>query len=148
MEQAVGHHLAGQENRDVTARVRRAEQAAHERAGLPHLIGPARERRTLPNRRPSHPRTRPSPAVPPRDTPGQQPDAGKCTLDSAANVKPERTARLAHLRATRGQSGPAASTHTAPWPRFPSAMCPWTPQHDGLQRDKVTHAGTEQKRPA
>ena len=29
---------------------------------------------------------------------------------------------------------------TAPWPRFSSAMRPWTPQHDGLQRYKVTHA--------
>lgn len=65
-EHAVGHHLAGQENRDVTARVRRAEQAGHERAGVPHLIGSARERRTLPNRRPSHPRTRPSTVVRPR----------------------------------------------------------------------------------
>jgi hypothetical protein len=38
--------------------------------------------------------------------------------------------------------------HTAPWPRFSSAMRSWTPQCNGLQRDKVTHAGTEQKRPA
>jgi hypothetical protein len=30
----------------------------------------------------------------------------------------------------------------------PSAMRPWTAQYDGLQRDKVTHAGTEKKRPA
>jgi hypothetical protein len=41
-----------------------------------------------------------------------------------------------------------AATHTAPWPRFPSAMRPWTPQHNALQRYKVTHAGTKQKRPA
>jgi hypothetical protein len=27
-------------------------------------------------------------------------------------------------------------------------MCPWTPRHRDLQRDKVTHAGTEKKRPA
>src|ERR1035437_5308852 len=31
--------------------------------------------------------------------------------------------------------------------RNPSAMRPWTPQYDGLQRDKVTHAGTEQNGP-
>jgi hypothetical protein len=37
---------------------------------------------------------------------------------------------------------------TAPTPRTPSAMCPWTPQHGGLQRDKVTRHGTEKKRPA
>ena len=30
----------------------------------------------------------------------------------------------------------------------PSAMRPWTAQYDDLQRSKVTHAGTEKKRPA
>jgi hypothetical protein len=30
----------------------------------------------------------------------------------------------------------------------PSAMRPWTAQYDDLQRYKVTHAGTEKKRPA
>jgi hypothetical protein len=28
-----------------------------------------------------------------------------------------------------------AARHTAPWPRFPSAICPWTPQHAGAQPD-------------
>jgi hypothetical protein len=32
--------------------------------------------------------------------------------------------------------------------RTMSAMRPWTPQFDGLQRDKVTHGGTKKKRPA
>jgi hypothetical protein len=36
---------------------------------------------------------------------------------------------------------------TAPRPRFSSAMRPWTPQHNALQRYKVTHAG-QRKRPA
>src|ERR1022692_4811923 len=42
----------------------------------------------------------------------------------------------------------ADGTHRPSWrhPR-PSAMRPWTPQHNGLQRYKVTHAGTEKKRP-
>jgi len=30
----------------------------------------------------------------------------------------------------------------------PSAMRPWTPRHTAPQRYKVTHAGTEKKRPA
>jgi hypothetical protein len=30
----------------------------------------------------------------------------------------------------------------------PSAIRPWTPQHNALQRPKMTHAGTEKKRPA
>ena len=33
-------------------------------------------------------------------------------------------------------------------PRTMSAMRPWTAQHRGLQRPKVTHHGTEKKRPA
>jgi hypothetical protein len=37
---------------------------------------------------------------------------------------------------------------TAPTPRTPSAICPWTPPHSALQRYKVTHTGTEKKRPA
>jgi hypothetical protein len=32
--------------------------------------------------------------------------------------------------------------------RTPSAICPWTPRHSGPQRYKVTHGGTEKKRPA
>ena len=107
---ALVQRIAGQESRDVTARVRRAKQAAHERAGLPHLIGQARERHTLPNRRPSHPRTRPFPGHPPTDTPGQQPDARKCTLHSAANVKPQHTRPIGHLRPCAGQIR-ASSVH-------------------------------------
>jgi hypothetical protein len=63
----------------------------------------------------------------------------------------ERLARDARAGDTPPDRAPEprqAATHTAPWPRFPSAMRPWTPQHDGLQRYKVTHDGTEQKRPA
>ena len=74
----------------------------------------------------------------------------------AVNVKPS-TGRLRGLGpwAVRRRSPPSVAVrakstvpHTAPWPRFPSAMRPWTPQHNALQRDKVTYDGTEQKRPA
>ena len=55
-----------------------------------------------------------------------------------------------------------AATAPRPWPsvetptvrtdrsraQIPSAMRPWTPRHSGLQRYKVTHGETEQKRPA
>jgi hypothetical protein len=43
----------------------------------------------------------------------------------------------------------ADGAHRPSWrhPR-PSVMRPWTLQYDGPQRDKVTHTGTEQKRPA
>jgi hypothetical protein len=48
--------------------------------------------------------------------------------------------------------GPA-SGRRPPGPRKPDGprarhSCPWTPQHGGLQRDKVTHDGTEKERPA
>jgi hypothetical protein len=75
----------------------------------------------------------------------------KCALDSATNVKPRTGPPLRTL--VRGPSVVAAPSvavrakptvpRTAPWPRFPSAMRPWTPQHDALQRNKVTHHGTE-----
>jgi len=32
--------------------------------------------------------------------------------------------------------------------QIPSAMRPWTPRHSGPQRYKMTHHGTEKKRPA
>src|ERR1022692_408517 len=44
--------------------------------------------------------------------------------------------------------GKPTVTPTARQARTPSAIRPWTPQYDGLQRDKVKHSGTEQKRPA
>jgi hypothetical protein len=47
----------------------------------------------------------------------------------------------------RGPESRQAATHTAHWPRFPSAMRPWTPQHNALQRYKVTRHGTEKNAP-
>src|SRR4051812_13930207 len=41
----------------------------------------------------------------------------------------------------RGRPCKADGPRTARRARFPSAMRPWTPQHDGPQRDKVTHHG-------
>jgi hypothetical protein len=119
---------------------------AHEHAGRPHPIGPARECRTIPNRRPRHPRTRPSPGLHPRTPPGSNQTQG-----NARSTKPRTSSRNAPPDGppaghTGVRSGPAASTHTAPWPAFPSAMRPWAPQHKALQRCKVTHDGTEQKR--
>ena len=69
-----------------------------------------------------------APAFPAARIPGNRGPAGGhngCTLDSAANVK----ARQPPERAPEPRQ---AATHTAPWPRFPSAMRPWTPQHGGL----------------
>ena len=98
-----------------------------------------------------------APAFP---APGNQRGSGRTrgtrTLSSTANVKPRPGLPLRTL--VRGRSVAAAPSvavrakptvpRTAPWPRFPSAMRPWTPQHNALQHYKATHAGTEKKRPA
>jgi hypothetical protein len=61
----------------------------------------------------------------------------------------------------RPSSHRRAARATRPWPsvkkptvhtdrpggRTPSAICPWTPRHRDLQRYKLTHHGTEKKRP-
>jgi hypothetical protein len=44
--------------------------------------------------------------------------------------------------------GKPAVTPTVLAARNPSAVRPWTPQHDGQQRYKVTHDGTEQNGPS
>jgi hypothetical protein len=40
-----------------------------------------------------------------------------------------------------------AATPAVPWLMSPSAMRPWTPQHDGPRRYKATHARTKQNSP-
>ena len=47
----------------------------------------------------------------------------------------------------RGRPWKPAVQRTAPTTRTPSAICPWPPQHSALQRDKVTHGGTEKNGP-
>ena len=70
-------------------------------------------------------------------------DAGKGT----ASAKPPVRGPSAPAAPVRGRpckaDGPA---HRSLAPIL-SAMRPWTPQHNGSQRDKVTHGGTENKRP-
>jgi hypothetical protein len=66
-------------------------------------------------------------------------------------------ARLSGSRqaGTRDRRGPSVAVRgkptvrtDRPGGRTPSAICPWTARHRDLQRDKVTHGGTEKKRPA
>jgi hypothetical protein len=59
------------------------------------------------------------------------------------------------IDAGRDRRGPSVAVrgkptvHTGrPGGWTPSAICPWTPRHSGLQRYKMTHDGTEKKRPA
>jgi hypothetical protein len=83
-----------------------------------------------------------SPARPPSPrNPCGPPDGHTgCTPDSAARVKPAHAASAA--RPLPSVETPTVAPTVLP-ARNPSAIRPWTPQHDGLQRDKVTHHGPE-----
>ena len=122
------------------------EPGHHPPAAPPHLIRPARERRTLPNRRPSHPRT-----ALPRPSAHGHPGAATRRREMHARLSRERQAGtrppVEHLRAMRGP-GPGQQRPRIPLPgRYPVRYVPWAPQHSGLQRDKVTHGGTKNNGP-
>ena len=138
---------------DLSARVPGAEYLRDECAGGPRPLCPPGKRHALPDRQPSHHRTRPSPAAPPRET-GR---AAGGRREMHAQLSRERQAADNGLRGPLSVARPSSRPpsvavrakptvpHTAPGPGFPSAMRPWTPRYDGLQRYKVTHAGTEKK---
>lgn len=65
--------------------------------------------------------------------------------DLTANVKPEDTASGARPWPSVKQPTVRTDRDGA---RIPSAIRPWTPRHSGPQRYKMTHHGTEKKRPA
>ena len=117
---------------------------ADERSGQPRPLCPPAKCHGPPDRYPSHQRTAFPAARAPGKHRGRRADTGRCTPDSAA-----RQAGTSRLRgpsvAVRGNP---AGTPTVPAARTPSAMRPWMPQHSTQQRNKVTHHGTEQKRPA
>src|ERR1035441_8526575 len=74
-----------------------------------------------------------------------RPGAGRgCTPGSAAAVEPRTGRPDSPSVAVRGKPTVHADR---PSGRTPSAICPWTPRHSGPQRYKVTHDGTEKKRP-
>jgi hypothetical protein len=105
--QAVGEKLAREQYGIIPARVPRAEYRAHERADNPDPLHQPGNLHALANRHPSHQFT----AFPPPGKTRWGPNgrAGKCTLTSAAIVKP--TTR--RWRATpRAQPGELAA-HTA-----------------------------------
>jgi hypothetical protein len=119
---------------------------ADERACDPRPVRPPGHRHALPDLQPSHQRTHlPRPPPPPGNHRGRQ--AGRTGMH----------ARLSGSRqaGTRDRRGPSVAVRGKPtvhtdrpsgW--TPSAICPWTPRHSGPRRYKVTHDGTEKKRPA
>jgi hypothetical protein len=86
-----------------------------------------------------------APAFPARPHPGKSRGSASGHTGMDTRLGGKRQARAPPERAPEPRQ---AATHTAPSPRFPSAMRPWTPQHNALQRYKVTHGETEKKRPA
>jgi hypothetical protein len=159
--------LADQQDSHIPARVPRSENLRHEPAGGPRPLRPPGKRHALPDRHPGHHRTRPSPAAPPRET--SRAAGGR--RDMHAQLRPERQAVHRAPRGPRPWTRPCLrppsvdSSHGCgprPWPsvqsrRFPAPLpgpdfrplcVRGPPQHPALQRHKVTHAGTEQKRPA
>ncbi len=136
---AIAEQLAHQQDGHVPARVSRTEHPAQERTGDQRPLRPPGKCHALPAIR--------APAFPAALVPGNH--AGRADTRMHARLGGARQAR------TRRQRGPSVVvrgkptvTPTARQARTPSAIRPWTPQYDGLQCDKVTHAGTEKKRPA
>ena len=157
MTDRITEDLADQQDRHIPARVSRTENLTHEPASSPRPLCPPGKRHALPDRQPSHHRTCPSPAAPPRET--SRAAGGR--RDMHAQLRRERQAGATGSARTSSVARPwsrppsvavrgtADGMHRPSWrhPR-PSAMRPWTAQYDGLQRYKVTHDGTETKRPA
>ncbi len=108
--------------------------------GDPCPLRPAGQRHALPNRRPSHQRTRPS-----RRPSRENHQAAGRTHGMHARLSGPRQAGISRQRgpsvAVRGNPT-VTPTVLAAW--TPSAICPWIPQHAALQRYKVTHGGTKQ----
>ena len=138
MTDTVTEDLADQQNRVISARVPGAEYLADERAGGPRPARPARQASRSPGP-PAQPSPHPPPWPPrPGKPAGQRAGAGKCTLSSAANVKP-RTGPPPPTW-SRGPSvacGPPSVAvrakptvpRTASRPTDAVAMCPWTPRY-------------------
>ena len=87
----------------------------------------------------------PFPARLTAESPGRRTGTRGCTPDSPGHVKPEHAADAARPWPSVKQPMVRTDRLRAP---TPSAIRPWTPRHSGPQRYKVTHDGTEKKRPA
>jgi len=99
-----------------------------------------------------------APALPGLPCPGEPPGPLGWHMGMHARLSGTRQAATRRRRGRPWlsvESGPSVAVRgkstvspTVLCGRTPSAICPWTPQHAALQRPKVTHPGTEKKRPA
>lgn len=140
---AVAKQLAHQQDGRIPARVSGTEHPAHERPRDPHPFLPPDGRHA--------PRT----AVPaitapalPGPPPGNRPRGGR-----TQEMHSQRPATLAVARPYPQPLSVAVRAKPTVPPTVPghvrtSAMRPWIPRHAVPQRYKVTHGGTDKKRPA
>jgi len=146
MPDTVTGQLAHQQGGVIPAQVPGTDHPDCERAGDPRPLAPSGHRHALPDLRPSHHCTPTSPASRPSTSPGP---AGHVYGDARSTQLLTSSRNTLSARPVRGCSWKADGAHRPlRWPGRPSAICPWTPRHAGLQRYKVTHGGTEKKRPA
>ncbi len=133
--------ITHQQDCGIPARVPGAEHPAYERAGDPRPLRPPGKRHALPNRQPSHQHTCLPGRLAPGNHAGRRADTPGCTLDSGANVKPG-TPRNGHRNPLERLPTPLPGPITRP-------LCVRGHRNNNaLQRYKVTHDGTEKKRPA
>jgi hypothetical protein len=102
MPDTIAEQLAHQQGSVIPARMPRTEHPAHERAGDPRPLRPPGQRHALPDHRPGHQRTRPSPPTPPR---GSHRAAGRTHGD----------ARSTHRRASSRNTLSARPVRGCPW---------------------------------
>jgi hypothetical protein len=109
MPDAVAEQLVHQQRGVIPARVPGAEHRAHKRAGDLRALRPPGHRHALPDRQPSHHRTRPSPAALPRET------------GRASGGRRDMHAQLSRER----QAGTTASADPCPWLVRRRGSRPW-----------------------
>jgi hypothetical protein len=152
---AVGEKLAHEQGGHVPARVPRAEYPVHERAGDPHpLRPPARVMvsRTAPVISatalpcPHRPREVSGPSGAHRDARSTRRRASSLDTPPARPVRsgPWKRRRCAPTVVTAHTDRRSCPDRPAQSHGRPSAIRPWTAQHNGLQRDRMTHLGTKE----
>jgi hypothetical protein len=133
-------------NLDPDNVVRRLDRDRHRlagstRAAVPETIG------EKPTSKTPRPRTGGQGLAPLLRTRGRPAPAPPARPPGKRHALPDRQTSYQRGPSVAVRGKPTVSPTARPVPT-PSAIRPWTPQHRGPQRYKVTHAGTEEKRPA
>jgi hypothetical protein len=111
-------NISHQQDSNIRAGVTGGTARLPRKHGRPAPASPPRKRHGLPDRQPSHHRTR----LPGQHRPGKSRAAGRTHRDA----RPTRRQTSSPNPPGAGHRNPVKRLRTAPWPRFPSAMRPWT----------------------